>query len=215
MAGYNSRNYSSRRTEQELVQISKFLSYILRHGAEKEGFQISSGGYVRVADLLASRNLASKRVTFEEIQYVVETNEKKRYSLAQFEGQWFIRATQGHSLQTVDSDNLLRKMTFDDLPRYPTVVHGTTKEAYHLIKKSNCLKTMGRNHIHFALGLPGSSGVVSGMRNRSNVLLFLDARKCLIDRIPLYISENSVVLCPGIRNTNELPLQYIKRVTFR
>jgi len=32
--------------ENQLVQLSKKLSYILRHGAEKEGLKIENDGYI-------------------------------------------------------------------------------------------------------------------------------------------------------------------------
>lgn len=35
------------------VKISKSLSYILRHGAVKEGLEISSDGYVKLSDILS------------------------------------------------------------------------------------------------------------------------------------------------------------------
>jgi len=40
------------RTDSPEVQLSKTLSYLLRHGAEKEGLPIRSDGYVKVEDLV-------------------------------------------------------------------------------------------------------------------------------------------------------------------
>jgi RNA:NAD 2'-phosphotransferase (TPT1/KptA family) len=57
---------------------------------------------------------------------------------------------------------------------------------------------MNRCHIHFATGLPGENGVVSGMRRSSEVLIFIDLHKAITDGVPFYISENSVILCPGL-----------------
>lgn len=37
----------------ESVRISKALSYILRHGAVKEGIAIGPDGYVKLTDILA------------------------------------------------------------------------------------------------------------------------------------------------------------------
>ncbi len=41
------------------VRISKTLSYILRHGAQKEGVPIRDDGYVKVADLVRIDELAA------------------------------------------------------------------------------------------------------------------------------------------------------------
>ena len=35
------------------VTVSKAMSYLLRHGAEKEGVKIDEGGWVRVVDLVS------------------------------------------------------------------------------------------------------------------------------------------------------------------
>jgi 2'-phosphotransferase len=44
------------------------------------------------------------------------------------------------------------------------IVHGTYFNAWDLIKDTG-LKTMARNHVHFAIGMPGDKSVISGMRN--------------------------------------------------
>lgn len=35
------------------VQVSKKLSWLLRHGAEKEGLQLGDGGYISLADVVS------------------------------------------------------------------------------------------------------------------------------------------------------------------
>ena len=64
---------------------------------------------------------------------------------------YLIRANQGHSLK-VDTEGLLTPITEANVP--PVVVHGTDERAWKLILKGGGLRTMGRNHIHFAMGLP-------------------------------------------------------------
>lgn len=63
------------------IQVSKKLSWLLRHGAEKEGLKLGPGGYVNVAEVLSNRLLKSHHVRFEEIKRVVKNNEKKRFGL--------------------------------------------------------------------------------------------------------------------------------------
>jgi len=50
--------------------------------------------------------------------------------------------------------------SLDDIPT-KCVVHGTYRHAWPKIKVEG-LKTMGRNHIHFAIGTPERSEVISG-----------------------------------------------------
>ncbi|EEQ83714.1 tRNA splicing 2' phosphotransferase 1 [Blastomyces dermatitidis ER-3] len=63
------------------VVVSKALSYILRHAAEREGVKIDSHGYANVADVLAWRKLKSLKVTFPEILNAVHTSDKQRFGL--------------------------------------------------------------------------------------------------------------------------------------
>src|SRR5438045_8887187 len=63
------------------VAISKSLSWLLRHGAEKERVAMDGRGYVRVDELLRWHKLRSMGVRMEELVGVVEENEKKRFGL--------------------------------------------------------------------------------------------------------------------------------------
>lgn len=63
------------------IQISKSLSWLLRHGATKERIPITPDGYVKVSDVLAWVKLRAMHVTLEEVVEVVKTNEKQRFGL--------------------------------------------------------------------------------------------------------------------------------------
>ncbi|KAF2841126.1 hypothetical protein M501DRAFT_989683 [Patellaria atrata CBS 101060] len=63
------------------VMVSKKLSWLLRHGAEKEGLKLGVGGYVNLADVLNNQSIRSMKVTFAEIRGIVNTNDKQRFSL--------------------------------------------------------------------------------------------------------------------------------------
>ncbi|EXJ82121.1 hypothetical protein A1O1_08190 [Capronia coronata CBS 617.96] len=66
---------------------------------------------------------------------------------------FLIRATQGHSMQTIEAESLLTPITLDDPATIPeTVVHGTFYGAWDRIVQSGGLKRMKRNHVHFATG---------------------------------------------------------------
>jgi 2'-phosphotransferase len=66
---------------------------------------------------------------------------------------FFIRATQGHSMKGVEAANLLTRITLDQPESMPeVVVHGTFYGAWDGILKTGGLKSMSRNHVHFACG---------------------------------------------------------------
>ncbi|MCJ1384665.1 hypothetical protein MMC17_007783 [Xylographa soralifera] len=154
------------------VMISKKVSYVLRHGAEKEGLQLDKNGYANCADLLQWRNLRSLNVTFPELQSIVASNDKQRFQLVPLTttvstaspasaepnisseaNQYLIRASQGHSLP-IASAALLTPILLTDMDFPEEVVHGTFPAAWKLILKSGGLSRMRRQHVHFAKGLP-------------------------------------------------------------
>ena len=140
---------------------------------------------------------------------------------------FFIRATQGHSIQSITADELLTPITLEGSLSIPdTVVHGTFYAAWETMLKDECLKKMARNHVHFSTGpkleevlkaegqdvgavdgsgkgrlskLMQEGKVVSGMRRDAEVLIYLDIRKAMReeDGMKWWRSENGVVLSEG------------------
>lgn len=142
--------------------------------------------------------------------------------------QWLIRANQGHSIK-VDEDGLMEPIALgSDLPAI--VVHGTTSKAWPLILSSGGLKKMTRNHVHFASGLPAGfktaaetsdmsdevkkEPVISGMRNSSSILIFMDIRKALEAGLKFWKSANGVILSEG-NDKGFIPIEFFERVEDR
>lgn len=186
----SSRYYVEYQKERDNV-ISKRLSYILRHGAFRMKLYMNKNGFAYVNDILT---FPGYRDVFEDdIIRIVETNEKQRFHL-QYDryGYLMIGANQGHTIKCEE----LKLQPITDAEAYPCVVHGTTYNAWDNIKR-NGLKTMGRNHIHFASGEPGEKDVVSGMRSSSKVLIYIDLEKALEYGIKFFLSRNKVILSEG------------------
>lgn len=159
-------------------------------------------------------------MTYPNIQYVVDHNDKKRFELKEEDNVYYIRATQGHSIPVINTDELLEKLDKVTTP----VIHGTTMKAWESIKNDG-LSKMNRIHIHFAIGLPNDPNVKSGVRKSSEVYIFIDADKAmkgnnnnnkkrefiniLLDGIKFYKSRNDVILSDGIDGT--IPPKYFKK----
>ncbi|KAJ1660006.1 tRNA 2'-phosphotransferase [Dispira simplex] len=189
---------------QQLVRLSKRLSYLLRHGAHKANLTMRPDGFVAVDELLD--NPSFRHVSFDVLRHLVDNDAKQRYLLIQEAAapepqtttetspRWLIRANQGHSI-AVDSQALLTRITDPvDLPE--VVVHGTYENHWPTIKRQG-LKKMSRTHIHFAPGLVGQQGVISGMRSNCEVFIFIDAKQAMRDGIQFYWSHNRVILSDG------------------
>ncbi|PIL25190.1 hypothetical protein GSI_13079 [Ganoderma sinense ZZ0214-1] len=193
------------------VRISKTLSWILRHGSQSEGLAMRPDGYVRVDELLARPKL--RELSLAALQKIVESDSKNRYNLV-FEADpkgghetWWIRANQGHSIKSVALD-LEPIGCHADIPS-GIAVHGTNKHAWQSIEHQG-LSKMTRNHIHLAQGVAGS-GIISGMRSSSQILIFINVQKALDAGIKFYLSDNGVVLTAG-NDQGFLPPEFFSRV---
>lgn len=216
------------------TQVSKKMAWLLRHGAEEEGLQFLEGGFLSIADVLANRKFKSMKVTFTEIREVVAADEKQRYTMVPKDGadatsvkpaDFLLRANQGHSVK-MENEGLLTPVTKENMPS--SAVHGTTHAAWGLIVASGGLKAMGRNHVHFASGLPAgfksvveqdeaavaAAPVISGMRKTSTILVFLDLSKAIDAGLVFGLSDNGVVLTEGNKE-GLVPLEFFQRVEDR
>lgn len=122
-----------------------------------------------------------------------------------------IRANQGHSIKgIIASDELLTQIPHDELKTL-TIIHGTYLDAWGKHIKHEGLKKMKRNHIHFASGLPGKEGVISGMRKSCQVYIYIDGGICVENGIKFYKSDNGVILTSG-NEVGTLPCSCFSRV---
>ncbi|KAK9760483.1 tRNA 2'-phosphotransferase [Basidiobolus ranarum] len=186
------------------VKLSKSLSFVLRHGAEKVGLNLREDGYASLEDLLKLPNF--QKYSLQDVQRVVDNNDKKRYTLIKDDkDKWWIRANQGHSLKIQSLE--LEEIT--DPALYPNVIHGTYLDKWKQICQTG-LSKMSRNHIHFASGLFGEDKVISGMRRNCTVFIYVDLKKALQDKIQFFKSSNGVILSEG--KDGILPVEYFSQV---
>lgn len=122
------------------ISLSKRLSWILRHSALSKGIEISDDGYASWNDIkLLEEFKKFKDLTDDDLVHVVETNDKKRFSMKIIDDEIFIRANQGHSHNVatkIDQTKLLHALSKEDALKLPMIVHGTTYDALHLISKN-------------------------------------------------------------------------------
>uniref|UniRef100_A0A6M2DNV4 2'-phosphotransferase n=1 Tax=Xenopsylla cheopis TaxID=163159 RepID=A0A6M2DNV4_XENCH len=182
--------------------ISRRLSWLLRHGAQKVDIFISDEGFIKVHDIL--RHQSFKDITLEDILRVVSNNDKQRFSVRKNpgNGELEIKANQGHTI----SLNNLKLLEIPLITSYTEVIHGTYYSCWKAIKKEG-LRRMKRMHIHFAKDLNS----ISGIRKNCQVLIYVDIKLALKDGYKFFESENQVILCPGNIN-GLLPKDYFLKV---
>lgn len=165
---------------------SKFISLILRHKPETIGIQLDAHGWAPVDRLLAGVGIA-----MEDLERIVDTDEKQRYSFN--EDKTLIRANQGHSVP-VDLELEAREP-----PEY--LYHGTVERFLGSIRKEG-LKKGSRQFVHLSPDV--ETAVKVGGRRGKPVVLQVAAGRMHRDGCPFYLSANGVWL------TEAVPPQYLK-----
>lgn len=173
-----------------LVKISKYLSKHLRHTPDRLGLTLAAGGWVTVDELLAACAAHQFPITRAELEEVVTTSDKQRFSLDETNTR--IRANQGHSIEI---DLQLE-------PKIPPDVlyHGTGEKSVAAILQSGLLK-MARHHVHLSKDMETARKV--GMRHGRPVILTVDAAAMNLAGFTFYCSDNGVWL------VDEVPHQYL------
>ncbi|XVF22724.1 hypothetical protein REPUB_Repub12eG0195500 [Reevesia pubescens] len=192
--------------------LGRLLTRILRHMATELNLNMQSNGYVKVEDLLKLNlktfaNVPLRSHTIDDIKEAVRKDNKQRFSLLEENGELLIRANQGHTVTTVESESLLKQILSAD--EVQVCVHGTYKRNLESILESG-LKRMKRLHVHFSSGLPTDGEVISGMRRDVNILIFLNVKKALEEGMKLYISDNKVILTEGFDGV--VPAKYFEKI---
>jgi putative RNA 2'-phosphotransferase len=173
-----------------IVTVSKFLSKHLRHQPEALGLTLEPGGWVRVEDLLAGCERAGFRISWAELNEVVEKNDKQRFGFDETGER--IRANQGHSAPV---DLQLEASTPPDV-----LFHGTADHAVAEILRTG-VQRMSRHHVHLSITTETARAV--GKRHGKPVILRVDAAAMYRDGVPFYLSDNGVWL------VDEIPPQYL------
>jgi putative RNA 2'-phosphotransferase len=181
-------------TKNREIKISKFLSYVLRHKPESIGLTLEKNGWASVAHAL---NHSKPHFSLEELKYVVENNDKQRFSFN--EDLTKIRANQGHSINV--------ELEFEKIIPPDVLYHGTAERFLKAILEKGLLKGK-RHHVHLSKNLETASKV--GKRHGKLVMLEIDAKKMHQDNYQFYLSINQIYLVDcvpphylTIRNTRD------------
>lgn len=167
--------------ETEKKKISKFLSLILRHQPEIIHLELDENGWADVNELMTKSAKNKIYFTSEELDEIVETNNKKRFAFN--ENKTKIRASQGHS---VDIDLALK-------PQQPPefLYHGTAANNVSSILEKG-IEKRSRRHVHLSADKETATHV--GMRHGKPVILTIRTGNMYQDGIEFYFSDNGVWL---------------------
>ena len=178
-------------------QLSKELSYMLRHAPEEYGIELDQNGFTSLDNVIAALQEESRwnNISINDIKKAIDCSSKKRHEIVGNR----IRAIYGHSInQKIES---VEKIP----PNY--LYHGTTHKAAEIIKEEG-LTPQARQYIH--LSEDKETALEVGKRRESNPVLFqIDSKLAYQEGIKFYHGNENIWL------SEVVPSRYLKIVTLK
>ncbi len=175
-------------------RLSKFLSYVLRHGPGSLGLTVDSNGFIPLDSLISAirRQKNWGWVTLEDVSKIQKRSEKRRFEIVGNR----IRALYGHTLPS--------KVQHEEVIPPLILYHGTPRENLQSILKEG-LSPMHRQYVHLSSTANEAENV--GLRRDENPVILrvhaLDAHK---EGVRFY-RAGSVFL------SEPIPPRYLERIT--
>ncbi len=155
------------KTDKQLKQLSKFLSFVLRHNPGHVGITLNEQGWVETTVLLEKLKAHNADINMPTLELIVATNNKKRFAFNHDKS--LIRASQGHSIE-VDL-----QLQPQEPPLY--LYHGTTDRFLNSIMEQG-LQKQQRQHVHLSDNKEAAKAV--GGRLGKQVVFTIHAKKCML-----------------------------------
>ena len=174
------------------INISKFLSLVLRHQPETIGIQLDNNGWTDVNELIEKANNYGIKFDRETLSNIVATNSKKRFAFNDTLDK--IRASQGHSVEI--------ELGYTNQKPPEILFHGTAEKFVQSILDTG-LEKRNRQHVHLSSDL--ETAIKVGQRHGKPFVFKILAEQMYNDNFQFYISDNGVWL------TDNVPTKYLKR----
>ena len=174
------------------IQLSKFLSLILRHKPDAIGLELDSQGWANIEQLIDKAHAAGTKFDRTELLHIVETSDKKRFSVSA-DG-LRIRAAQGHSVSV--------ELGLSPKEPPPVLFHGTATRFVEAILQQG-LKPQARQQVHLSLDEETARRV--GARHGKPHVFEVDALAMHARGFQFYLADNGVWL------TDQVPPKFLMR----
>lgn len=177
----------------KLDELSKEISYALRHAPWEYELEMDEDGWVPIDQLLDSLHKTNKweNLLATDLSNMIQASDKKRHEIK--DGN--IRAFYGHSLTM----KILKEETMPPNVLY----HGTARRFLKSITE-NGLLSQSRQYVHLSQDLETARNVGSRHDDRPSILI-VDAKMAWNDGIKFYIGNEKVWLA------DEIPAKYLKK----
>ncbi len=177
-------------SNRQLDDISKFLSFVLRHEPQAIGLQLDSEGWASIDRLIEGAAREGRDLDLQLIRAVVGGSDKKRFGIS--EDGLRIRAVQGHSTADVQLQH-----TEKQPPEW--LYHGTATRFLPAIEREGLIPG-ARHHVH--LSADRSTAMDVGKRYGTPVLLKVEALRMHQQGFKFFQADNGVWL------TDKVPVEF-------
>lgn len=172
------------------VQLSKFLSFVLRHKPDAIGLTLDPQGWSSIDALIAKAHAAGTPFDHDDLRRIVETSDKKRFSIS--DDGLRIRAAQGHSV-AVELGLPCREPP-------PVLYHGTATRFVESILATG-LKPQARLQVHLSADEATAHRV--GQRHGKPFIFKVDALRMHAQGFRFHLADNGVWL------TDQVPPEFL------
>ena len=174
---------------EDLVGVSRFLSYVLRHRPDAIGIRLDEAGWVGIDELLAALARAGRPLDRETLETVAAGTDKRRLEIRGNR----VRAAQGHTVP----------VNLGLAPVEPPAVlyHGTVSRSLPGIRADG-IQARGRTHVHLSVDVVTATSV--GARRGDPVILAIDAEGMHRCGHEFYLAANGVWL------TAHVPPEFVR-----
>ncbi|EOL8943220.1 RNA 2'-phosphotransferase [Cronobacter dublinensis] len=164
------------------AEVSKFLSYVLRHQPEAIGLTLDREGWADIGLLIICATKDGKHLDQHLIKSIVENSDKKRFAIS--EDGLRIRAVQGHSSQQVGIE-------YQEKIPPEFLYHGTATRFLPSINEQG-LNAKSRQYVH--LSADEDTAIQVGLRHGKPVVLKIKALNMYEQGLKFYQADNGVWL---------------------
>lgn len=174
------------------TDISKFLSYVLRHQPEAIDLSLDKEGWAGISDLILCSVKEGYTLDNNLLRNIVDNSDKKRFTIS--DDGLRIRAAQGHSTQQVDI--AYKEKTPPDI-----LYHGTATRFISVIREQGLIP-LSRQYVH--LSPDEDTAIRVGQRHGKPVVLKIKALNMYEQGFEFFQADNGVWL------TDTVPYRFIQ-----
>jgi len=174
------------------IDISKFLSYVLRHQPEAIGLSLGNEGWAIISDLILCSVKEGYTLDNNLLRNIVDSSDKKRFTIS--DDGLRIRAAQGHSIQQVN-------IAYTEKKPPDILYHGTASRFISAIREQGLIP-LSRQYVH--LSPDEDTAIQVGQRHGKPVVLKITALNMYEQGFKFFQADNGVWL------TDTVPYRFIQ-----